>query len=185
MSWRAWVGWEGKYAELVLNGGRRCITCIMTYYRGVAKFCMFHKRGLLPSCTSVVRISWAAETLRNFVPPLSVSETQVNKRLLVSYYKLADVQTSDHSQYQLCDRTYAHHRWRVLEHHFSHLRLRYSQGWHKILQCLSGPGDTGTVFLFVLSSQRGRMVFQGNGRRNFFPGECAIKRSLKRRITCA
>ena len=106
----------------MLNGGRRCITCSITYYRGVAKslltggyggtapkFCMFHKRGLLPlppvehtklrSCTFVVRISWTAETLQNFVPPLSVSETQVNKRLLVSYYKFADVQTSDHGQY--------------------------------------------------------------------------------------
>ena len=45
----------------------------------------------------VLGISWTAETLQNFVPPLSVSETQVNKQLFVSYYKFADVQTSDHS----------------------------------------------------------------------------------------
>jgi len=30
-------------------------------------------------------ISWTAKTLQNFVPPLSVSETQVNKRLFVGY----------------------------------------------------------------------------------------------------
>ena len=42
-------------------------------------------------------ISWTAETLQNFVPPLSVSETHVNKQLFPSYYKFADAQISYHS----------------------------------------------------------------------------------------
>ena len=41
--------------------------------------------------------SWTAEILQKFVPPLSVSETLINKQLFVSYYKFADVQSSDHS----------------------------------------------------------------------------------------
>ena len=55
------------------------------------------KRGRGSDIEAFGIISWTAETLQNFVPPLSVSETPVNKQLFVSYYKFADVQTSDHS----------------------------------------------------------------------------------------
>jgi len=58
-----------------------------------------NERGRARPVQLPLAISWTAETLQNFVPPLSVSETLVNKQPFVGYYKFADVQTSDHSQY--------------------------------------------------------------------------------------